>query len=94
MPSACMLVANSPSGAGPCWQHQGGADSERLRLSPAASASLAGLHLENQAESQEILSYALDAAINFFSGLGQLVSSATLGFSSDKVGKIVSIVDL
>lgn len=72
----------------------GGADSEWFSLSPAAAASHRAAQLENQAESQEILSYIPDAAINFLYGLGQLVSPASLGFSLDKVGKIVNIMDL
>ena len=72
----------------------GGADSEWSSLSPAASASHRAAQLHNQAESQEILSYIPDAAINFLYGLGQLVSPASVGFSLDKVGKIVNIMDL
>lgn len=73
---------------------QGRADSEWFSLSPAASASRRAAQLENREESQEILSYIPDAAINFLYGLGQLVSPASLGFSLDKVGKIVNITDL
>lgn len=63
--------------------------------SPLQHQHLAGLHNERiRAESQDILSYIPDAAINFLYGLGQLVSPASLGFSLDKVGKIVNIMDL
>lgn len=73
------------------WQ---GAGRECFSLSPAASASHRAAQVENQAESQESLSYIPDAAINFLYGLGQLVSPASLGFSLDKVGRTVNIVDL
>lgn len=93
------MVAAPSSGAGclrgvrqPVWW--GGEDTEWFSLPPAAAASCRAAQLENQAESQEILSYIPDADINFIYGLGQLISPASLGFSLDKVGKIVNIMDL
>lgn len=90
-PSKGHRLPEQGPGSQPQW---GGADSEWFSLSPVASASCRAAQLENQAESQEILSYIPDAAINFLYGLGQLVSPASLGFSLDKVGKIVNIMDL
>lgn len=86
----CRLPEQGPSR----WLQWGGVDSEWFSLSPAASASRRAAQLENWAASQEFLSYIPDAAINFLYGLGQLVSPASLGFSLDKVGKIVNIMDL
>lgn len=76
------------------WLLRQGADRKCFSLSPAASASHRAAQVENQAESQESLSYIPDAAINFLYGLGQLVSPASLGFSLDKVERTVKIVDL
>lgn len=89
----CQAVAAAPSKGhgGQLWL---GRDSKWFSLSPAAPASRRAAWLENWAESQELLNYIPDSAINFLYGLGQLVSPASLGFSLDKEGKIVNIMDL
>lgn len=75
-----------------CWDKE---QAETPSASPlAAPASHRAAQAESQAESQESLSYIPDAAINFLYGLGQLVSPASLGFSLDKVGRTVNIMDL
>lgn len=99
MQEESLQSAVGPQDAGcPSWGTTSGCTGEEKMVNGSASAcgiSILGLHcLESQAESQEILNYIPDSAINFVYGLGQLVSPASLGFSLDKVGKIVSITDL